>query len=191
MWCVMETIVGLDSGQLHHRATIHVTPINIPLEYPCQSHSSPSHPQAREAAGWQFLWLSLSHNFTSYPDWWGHSTSDTSHSFRAAQNRTDVRKIQGVPKKFPFLLAELPHQSEFSQKGRFRPVLSNWGRKQTDFSWKGRDFNKSIILLMQFSLQVSSFLWIISTKTNNPIVCLKIPKILTFMSSLEFLVLHC
>ena len=100
MWCVMETIVGLDSGQLHHRATIHVTPINIPLEYPCQSHSSPSHPQAREAAGWQFLWLSLSHNFTSYPDWWGHSTSDTSHSFRAAQNRTDVRKIWGVPKKY-------------------------------------------------------------------------------------------
>ena len=104
MWCVMETIVGLDSGQLHHRATIHVTPINIPLEYPCQSHSSPSHPQAREAAGWQFLWLSLSHNFTSYPDWWGHSTSDTSHSFRAAQNRTDVRKIQGVPKKLPLVL---------------------------------------------------------------------------------------
>ena len=37
----METIVVLDSGQLHHRSTIHVTPINIPLEYPCQSHSSP------------------------------------------------------------------------------------------------------------------------------------------------------
>ena len=60
-------------------------------QYPIRiSLSEPLLP--RSQLGWQFLWLSLSHNFQSHPDWWGHSTSDTSHSLRAAQNRTDVRK---------------------------------------------------------------------------------------------------
>ena len=47
---------------------------------------------------------------------------------------------------------ELPHQSEFSQKGRIWPRLIKGGRKEANFCWKVRNYNTSIILPIQLSL---------------------------------------
>ena len=69
------------SGQLHHGATIHVRAINIPLEYPCQSHSSPGPGFYDDHSG---------PTLRSHPDWWLHIPSHTGVSLRQGrglQNR--------------------------------------------------------------------------------------------------------